>query len=86
MNTRTIKGYICEDCRLVWVGGFDQQETGINTDSSTFSAGAEGFAELVESIDCADAEDSGNGYFDCLFCSDTNVGGFKTVLTMKDSA
>ena len=85
MNTHTIKGYICADCRLVWVGGFDQQETGIDPDSSTFSAGAEGFAELVDSIDCAEEEDSSNGYYDCLFCNETNIGGFKTVLSMKDN-
>jgi len=80
-NLDEIHGRICNDCRLVWVGGFDAQETGLDPEtSSTFSTSAEAFAESVKASNIADEEDTGHGYFQCLFCDETHIGGFTAVL------
>lgn len=76
-----VTGHICSDCRHVWVDGTDAQELGLDQEtSSTLSDSAEAFAELVKHIDCADTEDTANGYFDCLFCDDTCIGGYPVTL------
>lgn len=75
-----VHGHICDDCRLAWVGGVDEHELGLDPEiSSTFSDSARGFAESAKHISCADEEDAGHGYFDCLICDVTSIGGFKAV-------
>lgn len=78
-----IHGHICGDCRHAWVGGMDERELGLDPDSSsTFSDSARAFAESARHISCADDEDAGHGYFDCLICDVTSIGGFKAVAYM----
>jgi hypothetical protein len=78
-----IHGHICTDCRLVWVGGFDQHELGLDPETnSTFSPSAQAFAESTKHISAADEEDAGHGYFDCLICDDTCIAGHKAVVYM----
>jgi hypothetical protein len=78
-----VHGHICGDCRLAWVGGMDERELGLDLEiSSTFSDGARAFAESTRHISCADEEDPRHGYFDCLICDVTSIGGFKTVAYM----
>ena len=77
-----VHGHLCDDCRLVWVGGFDAHEMGLDTDSATLSTSAQTFAESTRHISCADEEDARNGYFDCLICDTTSIGGFKAVAYM----
>jgi hypothetical protein len=77
-----VHGHLCGDCRLVWVGGYDERELGLDPDSPTLSGSARAFAESARHISCADDEDSGNGYFDCLICDVTSIGGFKVVAYM----
>jgi hypothetical protein len=78
-----VHGHICGDCRLAWVGGYDERELGLDPEiSSTFSDSARAFAESARHISCADEEDAGHGYFDCLICNVTSIGGFKAVAYM----
>lgn len=77
-----VHGHICTECRLVWVGGFDAQELGLDPDSSTLSDSARAFAESARHISCAEEEDAGHGYFDCLICDVTSIGGYKAVAYM----
>lgn len=78
-----VRGHICGDCRLAWVGGVDERELGLDPEtSSTFSDSARAFAESARHISCADEEDSGHGYFDCLICDATGIGGFNAVAYM----
>lgn len=75
-----VHGHICTDCRLAWVGGHDEHELGLDPEiSSTFSDSARAFAESARHISCADEEDAGHGYFDCLICDVTSIDGFKAV-------
>ncbi|MEO3931333.1 hypothetical protein WMO79_00775 [Micrococcaceae bacterium Sec7.4] len=79
-----VHGHICDDCRHAWVGGMDERELGLDPEiSSTFSDSARGFAESARHISCADEEDAGHGYFDCLICDVTSIGGFKAIAYMK---
>lgn len=76
-----IHGHICGDCRHAWVGGMDERELGLDPEtSSTFSDSARAFAESARHIRCDDDEDAGHGYFDCLICDVTSIGGFKAVV------
>jgi hypothetical protein len=78
-----VHGHICGDCRLAWVGGHDERELGLDPEiSSTFSDSARAFAASARHISCADEEDAGHGYFDCLICDVTSIGGFKVVAYM----
>lgn len=77
-----IHGHLCADCRLVWVGGHDERELGLDPDSPTLSGSARAFAESARHLSCAGDEDAGNGYFDCLICDVTSIGGFKVVAYM----
>lgn len=77
-----VHGHLCDDCRLVWIGGFDSTELGLDPESDTLSESPRAFAESARHISCADEEDSGNGYFDCLVCDTTSIGGFKAVAYM----
>ena len=78
-----IHGHLCNDCRLVWVGGYDVQELGLDPETSTaFSDAAQAFAESAKHISCADEEDTGCGYFDCLICNATGIDGYTTVVYM----
>ena len=74
-----VHGHLCNDCRLVWVGGFDETELGLDPECATLSDSSRAFAESARHISCADEEDSDNGYFDCLVCDTTSISGFKTV-------
>lgn len=74
-----VHGHLCDDCRLVWVGGFDETELGLDPESATLSDSSRAFAESARHISCADEENAGNGYFDCLVCDNTGIGGFKAV-------
>ncbi|MCB5280639.1 hypothetical protein BJQ89_00361 [Arthrobacter sp. ES1] len=76
-----IHGHICGDCRCAWVGGMDERELGLDPEiSSTFSDSARAFAESARHISCAEEEDAGHGYFDCLICDVTSIGGFKAIV------
>lgn len=78
-----VHGHLCGDCRLVWVGGYDARELGLDPENSpTLSDSARAFAESARHIGCADEEDAGNGYFDCLICDVTSIGGHKVVAYM----
>jgi hypothetical protein len=77
-----VHGHICTECRLVWVGGFDEQELGLDPDSSTLRDSARAFAESAKHISCAEEEDAGHGYFDCLICDVTSIDGYKAVAYM----
>lgn len=75
-----VHGRICTDCRHVWIGGFDQTELGLDPEtSSTLSDSARAFAESARHISCAEEEDTGHGYFDCLICNTTSIGGYKVI-------
>jgi len=79
-----VRGHICGDCRNAWVGGMDERELGLDPEtSSTFSDSARAFAESARHIECADEEDAGHGYFDCLICDTTGIGGFPATAYMK---
>lgn len=79
-----VRGHICGDCRHAWVGGMDERELGLDPEiSSTFSDSARAYAESARHIECADEEDAGHGYFDCLICDTTGIGGFAAVAYMK---
>lgn len=73
-------GYLCPDCRLIWVGGFDPQELGLDPDSDTLSDSARAFAESVRFFSCAETESS--RYYDCMICDVVGVGGYETVAYM----
>jgi hypothetical protein len=75
-----VHGRICTDCRNVWIGGFDEIELGLDPEtSSTLSDSARAFAESARHISCAEEEDAGHGYFDCLICDVTSIGGYKVI-------
>lgn len=79
-----VRGHICGDCRLAWIGGMDERELGLDPEtSSTFSDSARAFAESARHIECADDEDAGHGYFDCLICDVTSIGGYPATAYMK---
>lgn len=75
-----IHGYLCDDCWLVWVGGFDAQEMGLDPDSATLSDSARAFAESAKHIGCT--EETAPGYFDCLICDVTSIGGHQAIAYM----
>lgn len=78
-----VHGHVCGDCRLAWIGGYDERELGLDPEiSSTFSDSARAFAESARHISCADEEDAGHGYFDCLICDVTSIGGYKAIAYM----
>lgn len=78
-----IHGHICTDCRHVWIGGFDENELDLDPEtSSTLSNSARAFAESAKHISCAEDEDAGNGYFDCLICNVISIGGYKVIAYM----
>lgn len=76
-----IHGHACDDCRLVWIGGFDAAEMGLPSDSATLGDSARGFAESAKHLACT--EETSAGYFDCIFCNVTGISGRKVIAFMK---
>lgn len=71
----TVKGYLCETCRLIWVGGFDAHGMGLDSNDASISDSAIASAEyLGMGLTCSDEEDS--IYFDCWICDTTGIGGY----------
>lgn len=75
-----IHGYICDDCRLIWVGGFDPKDMGLDQDIDALSDSARAFAESAKHIRCADQESS--RFFTCLICDVVSIGGYAAVAYM----
>ncbi|KIA72716.1 hypothetical protein ANMWB30_24840 [Arthrobacter sp. MWB30] len=78
-----IHGRVCDDCRLVWIGGFDINELDLDPRSPTLSDNARVFVESTLHMSCVDEEDAGHGYFDSLICDTTSIGGHEAVAYMK---
>lgn len=76
-----VHGHLCDNCRLAWIGGFTEEELGLDPEiSSTFSDSARGFAESAKHMACSEEPDpEHNGYFDCLICDETSIGGYQVI-------
>lgn len=75
-----IHGYADEDCRLIWVGGFDPTEMDLDPESPSLGDSARAFAESAKHLSCT--EETSPGYFDCIFCNVTGISGKKIIALM----
>lgn len=72
-----IHGYADDDCWLIWVGGFDPTEMGLDPDSPSLGDSARNFAESAKHLTSTD--ETSPGYFDCIFCNVTGISGKKII-------
>lgn len=79
----TLTGYLCESCKLIWVGGYTPEELGEDNVGDSLSDSAEAFLEQVTSITVNAERDSGHGYCDCLICDEVIIDGYKAKLEVR---